>query len=460
MRVAVRTTASLLTAWAAAALFAPAAHALDLMQAWQGAQQHAPEAAAARAALEAGAARGDQARALWRPNVVVEGGASYANAETATRGARFSAPGLSQSTGVAFDTSVTGGTGARYAIAVKQPVYSRERSARGQALEIAAQAAELEWAQSRQGLMLATTEAYFSAALAAERLRLLQRQQQAVDQAATEARDRFHVGDRPVIDVHEATARAAALQAERLAADTQLQLARNALTDLTGLPDDSAPLPLPGEPRIDNLGTLTEWLARAERQNPGLKLAEVRLQSAEVETRASDAAFSPTVDVVAQLARERISGDGDFGRASNTGRNGAIGVQISAPLYTGGLRSARNAESRALAHKARAELDRARQQVAQQTRSAWLDLAAGRSRTAALAAARQASHARLDATRVGLQAGDRTTLDLLNAENDAAAAELALLQARMHLITTRLRLASMAGELDDTALQQANAQLR
>jgi outer membrane protein len=249
--------------------------------------------------------------------------------------------------------------------------------------------------------MLATAEAYFNAAFAAERLRLLQRQQQAVDKAAAEARDRFRIGDRPVIDVHEASARAAALQAERLAAETQLQLARNALADLTGLPADESALPLPGDLRVEDLGTLPEWLARAERRNPALRLAEAQWQTAKAQARASGAAFSPTVDVVAQLARERLSGDGDFGSASNTSRHGAIGVQLAVPLYTGGLRSAQSAESRALVDKAAAELARARQQVAQHTRAAWLDLAVGRSQTAAL-----------------------------------------------------------AGELDDTALQQANAQLR
>jgi outer membrane protein len=391
---------------------------------------------------------------------VLEGGASYATSETAVRGAQFSAPGFGQSTGVAFDTSVSGGTATRYAVVVKQPVYSRERSARSQALEIAAQAAEVEWVQSRQALMLATTKAYFNTALAAERLRLLQRQQHAVDQAAAEARDRFRIGDRPVIDVHEATARAAALQADRIAAGTQWQVARDALADLTGLPVDDSPLPLPGELRIDDLGMLAEWTARAERRNPGLQLAEAQLQSAEAQARVSNAAFSPTVDVVAQLARERISGDGDFGSASNSSRNGAMGLQLAVPLYTGGFRSAQHAESRALVDKAKADLDQARQRVARQTRAAWLDLAVGKSQTGALSAALDASRARLDATRVGLQAGDRTTLDLLNAENDAAAAELALLQARMHLITLRLRLAALAGELDEAALQQANAQLR
>ena len=443
-----------------AATLAPAAWALDLVQAWQGAEQHAPDAAAARAAREAGAARGTQAQALWRPNVMLEGGASYASHESATRGAQFSAPGFGQSTGVSFDTSVTGGTATRYAVALRQPVYSRERSARSRQLEIAAEAAESEWAQSRQDLMLRTADAYFDTALAHERLRLVARQQDAVDRALTEARDRFRIGDRPVIDVHEATARAAALQSDRLAAETRLQLSRTALTNLTGLPTGDAPLPLPGEVRIDDVGALPDWLSRADRHNPGLRLAASQVQAAQAQARGSRQAASPTVDVVAQLGRERLSGDGDYGNASNTNRNAAIGVQVALPLYTGGLRSAQHTEHLALVDKAQADLDRARQQVAQQTRTAWLDLAVGQSQTAALAAALEASRARLDATRVGLQAGDRTTLDLLNAENDAAAAELALLDARIRLVTRRLRLAAMAGELDEASLQRANAHLQ
>lgn len=452
--------ARILLALLAAGALAPAAHAVDLVQAWEGALQHAPDAAAARAARDAGAARGEQARSLWRASVSLEAGASYATNESSVRGAQFSAPGFGTSNGVAFDTSVTGGTASRYALAVRQPVYSQERSARSEALGIAAQAADLEWAQARQDLMLRTTDTYFQAALAAERLRLLRRQEDAVQRAATEARDRFRLGDRPVTDVHETAARAAALQSERLQAQTQLQLGRDALADLTGLVVDGTPLALPGELRLADVGPLADWTARAERQNPALRLADAQVRTAEAQARASGSAFSPTVDVVAQVARDHLSGSGDFGSASNTARNNAIGVQLSVPLYTGGMRSAQNAEAVALVEKARAERERARQQVVQQTRAAWRELDVGRSQVTALAAALEASRARLDATRTGLQAGDRTTLDLLNAENDAAGAELALLDARIRLLVSRLRLAALAGELDESTLQQANAQLQ
>lgn len=444
---------------ALAALLAPA-QALDLMEAWRSAEQRAPEAAQARAAHEAGAARGEQGKALWRPQVMVEAGASKATHETAVRGAQFSAPGFGQSTGVAFDTSVTGGTGTRAALMVRQPLFSRERDAQAQALGLSAQMADAEWTQARQALMLQVVEAYFSVGLAGERLRLVDQQHRAVERAAAEARDRFQLGDRPITDVHEATARAAALQAERLGADTQLQVARTALADLMGTAAAAELAPrLPTASRAVAAGELGTWLQQAETGNPGLQRAELGVQVLQAQARAVAGAALPTVDLVAQAARERLSGSGDFGAARSSASQGAIGVQVVLPLYTGGMRSAQSREAHARLNQAQAERDRARQQVAQHTRAAWLDLAVGDSQLTALSAAREASRARLDATRLGLQAGDRTLLDLLRAENDAAAAELALLEARTRLITRRLHLAALAGQLDEGALQQANAHL-
>ena len=78
----------------------------------------------------------------------------------------------------------------------------------------------------------------------------------------------------------------------------------------------------------------------------------------------------------------------------------------------------------------------------------------------ALAQAVTASRARLDATRLGRQVGDRTTLDLLNAENDVAGSELALLQARVGVLMDRLKLAALAGRLDEARLQSVSDSLQ
>jgi outer membrane protein len=166
-----------------------------------------------------------------------------------------------------------------------------------------------------------------------------------------------------------------------------------------------------------------------------------------------------TLDLVAQAGRERLSGDGDFGPASNTQRQQMLGLSLNVPLYTGGYRSAKLQEAVSAQAQAEAEYELTVQQTQQQARTVWLALQTGPARLSALQAAWTASTARLDATRLGRQVGDRTTLALLQAENDAAQAELAWLRAKTDLLMTRLQLDALMGQLSVASLQVINAWL-
>lgn len=440
---------------------APMAGATDLVQAWQAAQQVDPEFAAAQSARQAGAARRKQAEALWRPSVQLTAAAGRGTSETSATGARFSAPGFGQSDGVAFDTSVTNGTTHRWTLLARQPLVSRERQAQSRQLDLAAETADLEWKHAQQNLMLRVAERYFDAVMASESLRVLRMQQASVDRALAEAKDRFRIGDAKVTDTHEASARAESIRAQLLAAEADLQVRQAALSDLTGMPFDSMQLlrPAKNAPGAET-PSLDRMLAQARDSNLLVRMQSAGIDVAREEAAKFSAMASPTLDLVAQLGRERLSGSGDFGDAGNRANNGMIGVQLTIPLFTGGYRSARHEETLRLADKAQSDAGRVRQQVALQVRATWLNLNVGAGRIAALTEAWKASQARLDATRIGSQVGDRTTQDLLNAENDAASAELALLQGRIGLLLDRLRLAALAGELDEAQLRAVNANLQ
>ena len=455
-RLALALCAAALAAWAAPA------GATDLIDAWRGAQQHDYDYAAARAAQQAGAARRGQASALWRPTVMLSGTAGVAGSDTAVSGAQFTAPGLGTSDGVAFNTSVNRGTLGRWALSASLPLVSRERDAQGHQLGLSADVADLEWQNAQQTLMLTTTQHYFDVVLAAEALRVLREQQVAVDRALQEARDRFSLGDVPVTDTHEAAARSQAIAAQRLALETDLQLKQAAFADATGVQPGAQQMLLPqldAAPAVE-AQSLAYWLSEAAAHNLQLREQLVAVEVARQEAAKSSAALAPSVDLVAQVGGERLSGSGDYGSAANRSGNRMIGLQVSVPLYTGGMRSARLDEAQRGIDKAQAQAERSRQQVEQQTRAAWLGLTVGAGRIAALSQALASSRSRLDATRLGHRVGDRTTLDLLNAENDASSAELTLLQARVDLLMNRLRLAAVAGRLDEASLQSVNASLQ
>ena len=442
------------------ALCSTAASATDLMQVWEAVQKHDPQGMVSQASRAAGSARLEQANALWRPTVGLSTSAGWASAQSQMNGAQFSALQSGLSDRANFGTSINGGSSTRWTLSAKQALYNRERQAQSAQLDLAAQASELEWQLAQQDWMLQTTQRYFDAVQAEQRLALIAQQQVAVNKALTEAKDRFAIGEAPVTDTHEAQARAQALAAQAIAASNDLQMARQVLVDVSGLPAGALALQAPKRASLQSeLDALSVWLQKAE-QNPMIGLQQLQADVAQQEVRKHGAMTAPTLDMVAQASRERISGTGDFGVASNTQSQQMVGVMLNVPLYTGGWRSAKLQEARQLRLKAQAELERTRLQVSQMTRSAWLAVQSGQARIAALEAADTASQARLDATQLGRQVGDRTTLDLLNAQNDASAAQLALLQARIDVLMGLLRLHALAGQLDAQKLQAVNAALQ
>ncbi|WP_233252187.1 TolC family outer membrane protein [Limnohabitans sp. 2KL-17] len=443
------------------AICATAASATDLLQVWEAARQHDPQGAVNQASRAAGATRHEQAAALWRPNLGLSATGGWSNAQSQMNGAQFAMPGSAPVSGASFGTSIHGGNATRWALNAKQALYNPERRAQSAQLGMAAQASEHEWQLAQQDWMLLTTKRYFDVVQAERRLVLLLQQQQAVDKALTEAKDRFALGDAPVTDTHEAQARAQALGAQAIAAGNDLDMARQVLAEVTGLPIQMLTLQAPSRPGVAMAAEpVAIWLQRAEQNNPMLKLQQAQATAAQFEIDKHRASASPTLDLVAQASRDRLSGSGDFGVASNTQSQQMVDVMLNVPLYSGGMRSARLQEAMHLHDKALAELARSRQQVSQMTRAAWLAVHSGQARLAALNAARTASQARLASTQLGRQVGDRTTLDLLNAQNDASAAEWSWLQAQIDTLMAQLRLDAMAGQLGLQQLEAVNAALK
>ena len=89
--------------------------------------------------------------------------------------------------------------------------------------------------------------------------------------------------------------------------------------------------------------------------NLQLRMLAASIDVARQEAAKYSAAAAPTLDLVAMLAQDRLSGSGDFGAAGTSANNASIGVQLNVPLYSGGCRSARQDESLRLAEKAVAD---------------------------------------------------------------------------------------------------------
>lgn len=458
-RTYVRRFVATLAIAGAAVLGAPARAEIDLIAAWDAAQAKDPAYAAARAERDAGDARGRQGQALRLPTVTVQGGLGYGTTQQDTSGAQFTAPGFGTSNGVEFRTDVRDATATSWKITAQQPIYNAENSVRARQLELQTDVAALQYAAARQELMLRTVRTFLDVLLAEEALEEILRQRKAALRALDVARDGFDEGKLPVTDRNEALARLDEIHAREALARDDLELKRALFTDLTGLPGTGLARIAADRPlRAFDAGALESWLAKASEASPAIRLRILAGDIAAEEVHRFGAVNAPSLTLVAQAGGDRWSGSSGFGGSAVVNANTSlVGLQLSIPLYTGGLRNARHDEAVALADKARYDVDATRKAVLQVARTAWFGTASGLARIRARERALESAAARLDATAIGHEVGARTTLDLLNAQADRYRAERELAQAKYQLLLDRLALLQAAGELSEESLRSANA---
>ncbi len=431
------------------------AHAADLMSAWQAALARDPEIAAARALQEQATFRQEQAKALWAPVVSAGGAVGIGGADSRTKGAE--AMGQSD---VTFKTNVNAGALARASIGAQKAWISPEREAQSKQLELSAQIAQTQWQQAQQNLIMRTAQRYFDVVGAEQTLSVLLRQQKAMQQAAAEISKRQSVGDASVMDVQEANARVSEIRAHVLTHENNLATKKVAYRQLTGqeptqlLPIGNINLTPP------NLADANTWVQRAKQQSPTLQMMGLQQAIQGQEAKRVKAGSAMTVDWVAQAQMDRLSGQGMYGSASHQMAQYMVGIQLNAPLSTGGMLESREREALKQVDKLRYDQEAVEQQIEQQVRDAWQNLNTAQARLQALTQAEKSSKARLAATRQAHRTGARTTNELLGAEHDAAQAELALVQLRIQTVIEQLRLSVTSGELDEAQLRQVNALLK
>ncbi len=437
--------------------FTSFAQAADLMSSWEAAQARDPEIAAARALHEQAAFRLEQAKALWAPMVSAGGAVGVGGADSQVKGAEV--PGMMSD--MTFKTNVNLGVLARASIGAQKAWISPEREAQSKQLELSAQIAEKQWLQAQQNLIMKTSQRYFDVVAAELTLTVLQRQQKAMKQAAAEITKRQSVGDASVMDVQEANARVSEIRAHVLTQENQLAMKKVAYRQLTG--QEASQLKAIANINLTptNLADPSVWVQRAKQQSPSLQMMSLQQAIQGQEAKRIKAANAMTVDWVAQAQLDRLTGTGNYSNsASNQMAQYMVGIQLNAPLSTGGMVESREREALKQVEKLRYDQEAAELNIEQQVRDAWQSLNSAQARLQALSQSEQASKARLTATRQAHRTGSRTTNELLGAEHDTAQAELALLQLRIQTAMDQLRLYAASGELTEVQLRQVNALLK
>ena len=419
------------------AFHANSAWALDFKTAYEAALQHDATILAERAAAQAAQERLPQALSQRRPSLSLSAGQNRNHLE-------------SQTANILGQRSVS----ERYydsnnaALQLRQPLYRPAILAQIKQARAQVQDADAVLDVNENDLLERVAQAYFDALLGQVQLDLASAQKTAFAAQLQSAQKGFAAGVGMRTDVDEAKARMDLAYAQVLQAQQALDLARRRLALLLGVPvaqlvqladldtqrfAPSAPVPTSAE----------QWIALAEESSPQLQALRARLRAAQAEVDKAQAGHKPTLDVVATVSRS----DSDSVTSINTVyKQKYVGVQLNVPLYSGGYVSSTVRQALAEVQRMQQTLEAAQRDLSNQVYEQFSAMTEGVLRIAALEQAVRSAQQALLSSQKSLQAGARTTVDVLNAEQQLTVAQRDLAQARYGYVLAHLKLQMLAGQ--------------
>jgi len=416
------------------ALGAPAADLLDIYRA---AQTQDAVFAGARAAQQAGQEKLTQGRALLMPSVNLNANTTYNDVNAPYGASRYNNHG--------------------YGVSVVQPLFREQNWAAYNQSELQVAISDAQFRGAQQDVILRSAQAYFDVLIAQDTVQLNAAQKAAIAQQLEQAKRNFEVGTATITDTYEAQARYDLILAQELAAANELELKRRDLQQLINAAEVPA-LNMLGagfNPVAPEPAEVQKWVDDAQRNNVQVVSAEAAYQLAEEEVARSRGGHLPTVDLIGNYAKNTGC---TFTTCGDT-RSTSVGVQLNMPLFQGGATQSKWREAEANREKAKQDLESARRNVALQARQAYLGVASGIAQVQALQQALKSSESLLEASKLGQEVGVRTSLDVLNAQQQLFSTRRDLYQAQYNYLVSHLRLKAAAGNLLEADLERVNQAL-
>ena len=428
--------------------FSMVAWPLDLLQAYEAAKLRDANILATRAATQASEERLPQARAQLLPNV----GANLTHTRNNLSSTTPSFLGGDQSTRTSYFSESQG-------FAVRQPLYRPVLKAQVRQAQALVDDAQAVLAQEEQNLVVRVASAYFEAVLSTEQLALVLAQQ-AFNKAQLEAaRKIFAAGAGIRTDVDEAQARLDMTLAQEIEARQNVGFTQQQLQVLINQPVsaldslDVARLELTGP----QPAALEDWIARAEANSPQVRSLKAQSEAAREEIAKARTGHLPTLDAVAQWSRSKSDTPTSL---RSTYVNTSIGLQLNIPIYAGG--AVNSAVRQALASLERSEQaqEGGRRELGVRVNKEFRGMTESIPKIRALLQAVRSADQLVLSSRRSFEAGSRTVIDVLNAEQQRLVIQRDLTQARYFYLISKIRLLALAGDADLAAVQSVNTMLK
>jgi outer membrane protein len=257
-----------------------------------------------------------------------------------------------------------------------------------------------------------------------------------------QTRDRFIVGEVTRTDVAQAESRLAQGRATVLSAEAQYARSRAVYRQVIGV--EAADLK-PAAP-VDRLTPrrLLDAIEIARARHPSVGVAMFGIDAAVLQVKINEGTLYPTATVSATV--QELWGV-NFTSAIQE-FNTFVQGQITIPLYQGGTEYAQIRQAKELVGQKRIDLDSARDLVQANVVTAWGQLEAAKAQILATQAQVAATEIALNGVREEARVGQRTTLDVLNAQQELVTARVALVTAQHDRVVASFTMLASVGELN------------
>jgi outer membrane protein len=389
-----------------------------------------------------------QARSGWRPQLTLQSSAAFTEFRTprAARNSLIDTNGdgipdtLVPATGNGIHRVNSGSAG----LNLSQPIWTGGRTA------AAVSAAEGDILSGRETLrrveaqvLLTVVQAYVDVRRDQEGVRIRQENVAVLQRQLEESKARFDVGEITRTDVAQSESRLAAAQALLQSAIAQLGISRANYAAVVG----QNPGELTPEPSLAFLlpNNADDAFGIAEKYSPVLRAQQFAEQASRARVAASRAERMPTVSLRGTLGFNGNVAPFDSGRWSREVQGVAV---VTVPIFTGGLTSSRIRQSVERNNTDRINIETQRRAVLQLVTQAWNQLIAARANIDSTAEAVRAAQIAAEGTNQEQKVGLRTTLDVLNAEQELRNDELSAVAARHDEYLAAATVLSAMGRLE------------
>jgi outer membrane protein len=407
-----------------------------LMQAYQ----NNPSLNSQRAATRAVDEGVPQALAGYRPKVTVTGIAGEQTSSTTSKTKNF---------GVGtYDTIAGYNSPAQIGATITQTLYNGFQTAnKTRQAESSVQAARALLRTTEQIVLLNAATAYMNLLRDSAILDLQRRNVEVLQEQLRQTRDRFNVGEVTRTDVAQAESSLAAGRSQVLLAEANFTASQATYRQVIGVQpgklapatpvDRFSPRNLPGAVAV---GTAT---------NPAVTTAEYNVDVALQAVKVAEGALYPTAAVQGSFTQNWLS---TSSLSVMNSYNASVLGTLSVPIYQGGAEYSLIRQSKETLGQKRLDLDTARDTVRQNVVQAWGQLEAAKANIDATQAQVQAAEIALNGIREEARVGQRTTFDVLTAQQTLVNARVALVTAQHDRVVASYSLLSAVGRLSPQVL--------